>query len=431
MATVRPETMLGDTAVAVNPDDERYRDLIGHDGHAAAGGPRDPDRRRRLRRDRLRHRRPQGHAGPRPQRLRDRAPPRPPGRRRDRRGRAHDRPTGGRYAGLDPAEARERVVADLRAQGAHPGEEPYTHTVPFSHRSGARVEPLVSLQWFCDMTASPRRRSPPSSGAGCASRRPSGARSTSTGCARSARGASAASSGGATSSRSGTGASETVASVDARPPEGEGWVRDQDVLDTWFSSALWPFATLGWPRADARAGALLPDPGALDRARHHLPVGRPHGDDGRASTWARSPSPTSTSTRSCRRRRPAHEQVARHRHRPDGPDRAHGADALRFGLLMMSSTQDVRYSADRIDQGRQLVTKLWNAARLVVDRGGRGRASTPRRPATLADRWIASRVAGGRRAVAGPCSRASSSRSSPTSSTTWSSTTTATGTWSC
>ena len=43
----------------------------------------------------------------------------------------------------------------------------------------------------------------------------------------------------------------------------------------------------------------------------------------------------------------------------------HGADALRFGLLMMSSTQDVRFSADRIDQGRQLVTKLWNASRLV------------------------------------------------------------------
>src|SRR5680860_463458 len=71
----------------------------------------------------------------------------------------------------------------------------------------------------------------------------------------------------------------------------------------------------------------------------------------------------------------------------------HGADALRFGLLMMSSTQDVRYSADRIDQGRQLVTKLWNATRLVVDRGGRVQPAAPP-AATLADRWIASRVAG-------------------------------------
>ncbi len=71
-----------------------------------------------------------------------------------------------------------------------------------------------------------------------------------------------------------------------------------------------------------------------------------------------------------------------------------GADALRFGLLMMSSTQDVRFSQDRIDQGRQLVTKLWNAVRLVVDRGGRAGAG-PVEPATLADRWIASRIATG------------------------------------
>jgi valyl-tRNA synthetase len=69
-----------------------------------------------------------------------------------------------------------------------------------------------------------------------------------------------------------------------------------------------------------------------------------------------------------------------------------GADALRFGLLMMSSTQDVRFSADRVDQGRQLVTKLWNAGRLVVDRGGRAGAPAPE-PRTLADRWIASRIA--------------------------------------
>ena len=69
-----------------------------------------------------------------------------------------------------------------------------------------------------------------------------------------------------------------------------------------------------------------------------------------------------------------------------------GADALRFGLLMMSSTQDVRFSADRIDQGRQLVTKLWNASRLVVDRGGKAGIAAPE-PVTLADRWIVSRVA--------------------------------------
>ncbi len=70
----------------------------------------------------------------------------------------------------------------------------------------------------------------------------------------------------------------------------------------------------------------------------------------------------------------------------------HGADALRFGLLLMSSQQDVRFSVDAIRQGRQLVTKLWNATRLVVSRGGRaGHAEAPV-PATLGDRWMAARV---------------------------------------
>ena len=68
----------------------------------------------------------------------------------------------------------------------------------------------------------------------------------------------------------------------------------------------------------------------------------------------------------------------------------HGADALRFGLLIMASGQDVRWSTDRVQQGRQLVTKLWNATRLVVERGGR--AAAPPAPERLADRWICSRV---------------------------------------
>jgi hypothetical protein len=70
VATTRPETMLGDTAVMVHPEDERYAHLIGKHREAAADRPRDPDHRRRLRRPRVRHRRGQGHPGPRLQRLR-------------------------------------------------------------------------------------------------------------------------------------------------------------------------------------------------------------------------------------------------------------------------------------------------------------------------------------------------------------------------
>ena len=58
--------------------------------------------------------------------------------------------------------------------------------------------------------------------------------------------------------------------------------RDEDVLDTWFSSALWPFSTLGWPDDDAGPEALLPDRRAGHRLRHHLLLGRPDDDDGPA-----------------------------------------------------------------------------------------------------------------------------------------------------
>src|SRR5262249_37733927 len=125
------------------------------------------------------------------------------------------------------------------------GEEPYEHDVPFSHRSGERIEPLISLQWFCrmDELARPaveavedgRGRVTPE---GALRPDPHGTENIPprtippplpwgprlpVWC----RGA------------------ETY--VGEEPPEGEGWEQDPDVLDTWFSSALWPFATLGWP----------------------------------------------------------------------------------------------------------------------------------------------------------------------------------------
>ena len=100
VATVRPETMLADTAVAVHPDDERYTHLIGKTAILPLVGPRAADHRRRLRQAGVRDRRAEDHARPRPQRLRDRPPPRARGDHRDRRGRADD---GGRRAPSTPA----------------------------------------------------------------------------------------------------------------------------------------------------------------------------------------------------------------------------------------------------------------------------------------------------------------------------------------
>ncbi len=160
-----------------------------------------------------------------------------------------------RFRGMTAQEAQEAVVAELREQGLLRGEEPYTHTVPFSHRSGERIEPLISLQWFCrmDEMAKPaievvrdgRVRFIPAEPhtrvyldwlerirPWCISRQlwwghrlPVWYR--------------------------GDPDKEPEVYVGEQPPEGDGWEQESDVLDTWFSSALWPFATLGWPDTDA------------------------------------------------------------------------------------------------------------------------------------------------------------------------------------
>ena len=389
VATVRPETMLGDTAVAVNPDDERYRDAIGKTLVLPLVGREIPV---------IADEHVQVDFGTGALKV---TPAHDPNDFEIAR--RHDLPAinvigedgrmtaeAGAYAGLTPAEAQERVVADLRAQGLIRAEDPYTHTVPFSHRSGARVEPLVSLQWFCDMTrlAAPAiaaveegrvRFTPPKWGEvylnwmreirpWCVSRQlwwghqlPVWYRGDEVYVGREA-------------------------------PEGEGWERDPDVLDTWFSSALWPFATLGWPQETPELEAFYPTQ-VLSTARDIIFLwvarmvmmgleytGREPFSDVYIHSVVQAPDGRRMSKSLGTGIDPI-EQID-----------LHGADALRFGLLMMSSTQDVRFSADRIDQGRQLVTKMWNASRLVVDRGGRAGIAAPE-PVTLADRWIASRIA--------------------------------------
>jgi len=390
VATVRPETMLGDTAVAVNPEDPRYRDLIGRTCVLPLVGREIPV----IGDD---HVQPEFGTG---------ALKVTPAHSMDdfEIGRRHGLETvgvigedgrmtadaGERYAGLTPAECAARVAADLEARGLIRGREDYTHVVPFSHRSGARVEPLVSLQWFCDMRALAEpaiaavrdgevRFTPAKWGEvylrwmeeirpWCVSRQlwwghqlPVYYRGD-------------------------------EVYVGLEPPEGDGWERDPDVLDTWFSSALWPFATLGWPESTPELRRFYPT-AVLSTARDIIFL------------WVARMVMMGIEYMG----RPPFREVYIHSvvQAPDGRRMskslgtgidpldlidAHGADAVRFGLLMMSSTQDVRFSQDRIDQGRQLVTKLWNASRLVVERGGRAGLDAPT-ASTLADRWIVSRVA--------------------------------------
>ena len=373
VATVRPETMLADTAVAVNPGDERYRDLVG--GHCLL-----PLVGRRLPIIADEHVDPEFGTG---------ALKITPGHDPNdfEIGRAHGleeigvigedgrmtAEAGKRFEGMTAAEAQEAVVAALREQGSLRGEEPYTHSVPFSHRSGERIEPLISLQWFCrmDELAQPaievveRDRGPDS-------RHRSGSGSTSSGCGTSGPGASRASSGGGTGSRSGIATPAARRSSPRPSPRpaldaaASELRQDPDVLDTWFSSAIWPFATLGWPEDTPELRAFYPTD-FLTTAREilFLWVARMimtgiefAGDVPFDDVYVHSVIQARDGRRMSKSLGTGID--------PLEEIDVHGADALRFGLLAMSSTQDVRYSDAKVEQGRDLANKLWNASRLIL-----------------------------------------------------------------
>jgi valyl-tRNA synthetase len=409
VATVRPETMLADTAIAVHPDDERYTRLVGETAILPIVG-------RRLRIIADEYVKPEFGTG---------ALKITPGHDPNdfEIGREHgldeivvigedgrmDEAAGERFAGMTALEAREAVVAELREQGAIVRTEPYTHAVPYSHRSGERIEPLISLQWFMAMEdlarpaieavhdgslrvhpESQRKRYLDWLGAirpWCISRQlwwghqiPVWYR----------------------------GEGETY--VGEEPPEGDGWERDPDVLDTWFSSGLWPFATLGWPDETPELRAFYPtDVLSTGRDILFLWVARmvmlgieftgrvPFSDVYNHSTILAPDG------------RRMSKSLGTGIDPLDVIDK-HGADGTRFGLLAMSSTQDVRFSEEKVAQGRQLANKLFNASRLVLLRvpdeaaeGDAGDEAAKRRgrielgtepppPAAVEDAWILSRL---------------------------------------
>jgi valyl-tRNA synthetase len=179
-----------------------------------------------------------------------------------------------------------------------------------------------------------------------------------------------------------------------------GHVRqEQDVLDTWFSSALWPFATLGWPRDTPELKAFYPT-NVLSTARDILFLwvarmimmgieltGEAPFSDVYIHSVIQAPDGRRMSKSLGTGIDPLHEI-----------DR-HGADAVRFGLLAMSSTQDVRYSAEKVQQGQALANKLFNAARFALVRidaslgSERAQAVEPApMPRAVEDRWILSRL---------------------------------------
>ncbi len=305
------------------------------------------------------------------------------------------------FQGLAGKEAIGAVVAALREEGRLRSEEPYTHSVPFSHRSGERIEPLISLQWFCrmdelakpaiDVVERDEVRIQPEQWKRvyldwmnnirpwCISRQLWwGHRIPVWYC---------------------DACEETIVaeSTPERCGACDGPLRqDEDVLDTWFSSALWPFATLGWPDEDAPELRAFYPTDFLTTARDILFLwvarmvmmglefpGKIPFDDVYVHSVIQAPDGRRMSKSLGNGIDPL-DEIAKH-----------GADALRFGLLAMSSTQDVRFSEAKVQQGRDLANKLWNASRLVLLN------VKPVLPSAgserLEDRWILSRM---QRAVA-------------------------------
>jgi valyl-tRNA synthetase len=268
VATTRPETMLGDTAVAVHPDDPKWKHLIGKHAILPLVGRRipivgdeysDPEKGSGAVKITPAHDFNDFEVGKRHQlesisifdkfaRLNDNAPE--------------------KYRGLDRFEARKRIVADMEAEGLLEKIEPHTHAVPYGDRGGVPVEPFLTEQWYAD--AKKLAEAPiaaardgtvkfvPERGRDdffrwmeniepwCISRQLWWGHQIPAwyGPDRQVFVAE----------------SEGEARAEARKHYGKDveLERDPDVLDTWFSSALWPFSTLGWPDQTAALGKYYP-----------------------------------------------------------------------------------------------------------------------------------------------------------------------------
>src|SRR5215510_3694177 len=178
--------------------------------------------------------------------------------------------------------------------------------------------------------------------------------------------------------------------VQRERPDGDGWEQSTDVLDTWFSSALWPYATLGWPDDTASLRRWYPG-NVLSTARDiiNLWVARMiftgmefAGDIPFTDVYIHSTIQAPDGRRMSKSLGTGIDPL-------DLVDR-YGADATRYGLLKMSSTQDVRFAEGMIEEGRKLANKLWNVARLILAEAG-DVAPDPR-PSTPEERWVLARI---------------------------------------
>jgi valyl-tRNA synthetase len=424
VATTRPETMLGDTAVAVNPQDERYRHLIGQfirlpikdrlipiiadeyvdptfgSGCVKVTPAHDPNDFEMGRRHQL-----------------------PLINILNKDGTLNE--NGDPFTGLDRFVAREKVVQWFAEHGLLEKVEEYTHTVPYSDRGGVPIEPLLSIQWFCDVSGMAAR---------CLQEErehhnprfiPERWTKVYTGWLEKLR--------PWCISRqlwwghqipawypviNGQIPEDPQAFVVARNAE-EAWIkarekfgpeverleRDPDVLDTWFSSALWPFSTLGWPEETE------------DFKRYYPTSLMSTGFDIIFFWVARMAMMGVQFTGQIPFKDVYINGLVRDEHgakmsksKGNGIDPIelldkYGTDALRYALVreVVGAGQDIRLAYDRktgesasVEAARNFANKIWNASRFVLmNLEGQTPAqlgSPVPEALELADRWILSRL---------------------------------------
>ena len=394
VATTRPETMLGDTAVAVNPDDERYHKLIGRtiilpfvereipvisdnfvDPNFGTGAVKvtpahDPN-------DFLmgeRHDLPRIVVMDTSARMNENAGP--------------------EFSGLDRFDCRKKLIARLKERGLLEKVEGHTHAVGECYRCRTIIEPYHSVQWFVRMKplAAPALRAVQEGRISfyperwvkvyqhwmenirdwCISRQlwwghriPAWYRGD-----------------------------EIYVGED--PPEGVGWRQDEDVLDTWFSSWLWPFSTLGWPdrtddlRAFYPTSDLVTGPDIIFFwVARMIMAGLEFMDDVPFSKVY------FTGIIRDMKGRKMSKSLG---NSPDPLDviKEYGADALRFTIARLSPIgQDVHYSNSMCELGRNFANKIWNASRFVATQLTGGVITDPRRGGkllSLDDRCILDRM---------------------------------------
>ncbi|NJP42055.1 valine--tRNA ligase [Actinacidiphila epipremni] len=396
VATTRVETMLGDTAVAVHPDDARYAHLIGRriklpltdrtipvvaDAHVdpefgtgavkvtPAHDPNDFAIGQRHGLESLTI-------------MDERAVITVPGP----------------FEGLDRFEARSAIVAALRAQGRIVAEKrPYVHSVGHCSRCGTTLEPRLSLQWWVrvetlaraagDAVRDGRVRIHP---AEMSQRYFDWVDNLNDWCI----------------SRQlwwghripvwhGPDGEMVCVGPDEQPPAGEGWTQDTDVLDTWFSSALWPFSTLGWPDKTPDLAKFYPNSAmvtgydlmffwvarmmmfglyAMDGAVPFHTIafhGMVRDENGKkmSKSFGNAVNPL------------------------DWMDK-YGSDALRFTLARGANPGiDVPIGEDWVQASRNFANKIWNATRFALMNGASVQGPLPApEQLSAADRWILSRL---------------------------------------